>query len=224
MRSPWSLISLDQHVCLHFDWSALSHESLRLEHLLCPMSRLFPFPPILSPPFPHLLYFSRSELMLSGGARESRDNVSGLPIILNKGIMGWRSTNPSIHLSSRDSIPDQAHHHTQTLHISISYLIIKEKHFVIRHPARFLYLGEVLLLVPGKDLHMVEVLNRALVTRLYVKLLEEGVCQVWGVGPRSCSKQKRRRERFSGVKNTGNVAVEGERLAPSFQSCQPRSL
>ena len=31
--------------------------------------------------------------MLSGGARESRDNVSGLSIGVNKGIMGWGSTN-----------------------------------------------------------------------------------------------------------------------------------
>ena len=31
--------------------------------------------------------------MLSKGARESRDNVSGLPIDLNKGIMSWGSTN-----------------------------------------------------------------------------------------------------------------------------------
>ncbi len=31
--------------------------------------------------------------MLSGGARGSRDNVSGLPIRLNKGIMGRGSTN-----------------------------------------------------------------------------------------------------------------------------------
>ena len=41
----------------------------------------------------YLLYSSRSDLMLSGGAREFRDNVSGLPIIMNKGIMGWTSTN-----------------------------------------------------------------------------------------------------------------------------------
>lgn len=57
---------------------------------------------------------------------------------------------------------------------------------------------------------MVEVLDRALVTRVYVKLLEEGIRQVRGVGTGSCSKQKRRRERLGGVKNTGNVAVEGE--------------
>ena len=32
-------------------------------------------------------------IVLSGGARESRDNISGLPNGLNKGIMGWGSTN-----------------------------------------------------------------------------------------------------------------------------------
>ena len=32
-------------------------------------------------------------ILLSGGARESRDNVSGLPNGLSKGIMGWGSTN-----------------------------------------------------------------------------------------------------------------------------------
>ena len=37
--------------------------------------------------------FVQVRSLLSGGARESRDNVSGLPIGLNKGIMGWRSTN-----------------------------------------------------------------------------------------------------------------------------------
>lgn len=73
-----------------------------------------------------------------------------------------------------------------------------------------MYLGEMLLLVPGKDLHVVKILNRTFVTRLYVKLLEEGICQVWGVGTRSCTKQKWRRKRFGGVKNTRNVAVEGE--------------
>lgn len=78
-----------------------------------------------------------------------------------------------------------------------------------------MYLGEMLLLVPRKDLHVVEVLNGALVTRLYVKLLEKGICEVWSVGTRSCTKQQRRRERFGGVKDTGNVAIEGERLAPS---------
>lgn len=31
--------------------------------------------------------------MLVRGARESRDEVSGLPIGLNKGVMGWGSTN-----------------------------------------------------------------------------------------------------------------------------------
>ena len=31
--------------------------------------------------------------MLLEGARESRDNVSGVSIGLNKGIMGWGNTN-----------------------------------------------------------------------------------------------------------------------------------
>ena len=31
--------------------------------------------------------------MVSEGAREFRDNVSVLPIITNKGTMGWRNTN-----------------------------------------------------------------------------------------------------------------------------------
>ena len=31
--------------------------------------------------------------MFSGGARESRDSVSGLTVGLNGGIMGWGSTN-----------------------------------------------------------------------------------------------------------------------------------
>ena len=31
--------------------------------------------------------------MFSGGARESRDSVSGLPVSLNEGMMGWRSAN-----------------------------------------------------------------------------------------------------------------------------------
>lgn len=38
-----------------------------------------------------LLYFSTSALR-KGGARESRDNVLGLPIDLNKGVMGWGNT------------------------------------------------------------------------------------------------------------------------------------
>ena len=38
-----------------------------------------------------LLYFSRSIFFLSGGAREHRDNVSVLPICLNKEIMDRRS-------------------------------------------------------------------------------------------------------------------------------------
>ena len=37
----------------------------------------------------YLLNFSRSALRFSGGARESRDNVSGL---LNKSMMGWWNT------------------------------------------------------------------------------------------------------------------------------------
>ena len=73
-----------------------------------------------------------------------------------------------------------------------------------------MYLGEMLLLVSRKDLDMVEVLNRALVTGLYVKLLEKGSCKVRSVGARSCTKQKWRRERFSSVKDAGNVTVEGE--------------
>ena len=32
-------------------------------------------------------------IVLSGGARESADNVSELLIGLNKGIMGWENTN-----------------------------------------------------------------------------------------------------------------------------------
>ena len=38
-----------------------------------------------------LLYFSRSVFPLSGEAREHRDNVSVLPICLNKEIVGLRS-------------------------------------------------------------------------------------------------------------------------------------
>ena len=34
--------------------------------------------------------------------------------------------NPSINLCSRNSVPDQAHHHSQTLHIPVPHLIVKE--------------------------------------------------------------------------------------------------
>ena len=37
--------------------------------------------------------FLQVRLMLSGGAQEFQDNVSGLPTGLNKGLMGWGSTN-----------------------------------------------------------------------------------------------------------------------------------
>ena len=38
-----------------------------------------------------LLYFSRSTFILLGVTREHRNNVSVLPICLNKETMGWRS-------------------------------------------------------------------------------------------------------------------------------------
>ena len=73
----------------------------------------------------------------------------------------------------------------------------------------------MLLLVSGKDLHVVEVLDRAFITGLYVKLLEERICEVWCMGTGSCTEQKRRGERFGGVKDSRNVVVEGERLTPT---------
>ena len=118
--------------------------------------------------------------------------------------------NPSIHLCSRDAVSDQAHHHSQTLHVPIPYLIVKEEHFLVRHSTRFVYLREVRFLIPRENLHVVKVLNRTLVTRLYVKLLEKSICQVRSVGSGRCTKQKRRRERFSSVKNARNFAVESE--------------
>ena len=36
--------------------------------------------------------FLQVSILLSRGVRQSRDNVSGLPIGLNKGITGWGST------------------------------------------------------------------------------------------------------------------------------------
>ena len=57
---------------------------------------------------------------------------------------------------------------------------------------------------------MVEILDRALVAGLYVKLLEKGVREVGSVGTRSRTQQEGRRERFGGVKDAGHVAVEGE--------------
>ena len=57
---------------------------------------------------------------------------------------------------------------------------------------------------------MVEVLNRALITGLYVELLEKSIREVGSMGTRSGAKQKRRRERFGGVKDAGDVAVEGK--------------
>ena len=57
---------------------------------------------------------------------------------------------------------------------------------------------------------MIEILNRALATGLYVKLLQKGVGEVWCMGARGRAKKKRRGERFGGVKDTGNVTVEGE--------------
>ena len=73
-----------------------------------------------------------------------------------------------------------------------------------------MYLGEMLLLVPGKNLHVIEVVNRAFVTGLYMKLLEEDIGKVWSVGTRSGTKQKRRGECFGGVKDIRDVAIEGE--------------
>ena len=73
-----------------------------------------------------------------------------------------------------------------------------------------MYLGEMLLLVSGKDLHMVKVLNRAFVAGLYVKLLEKCIGEVWSVSARSGTKQERRRERFGGVEDSRDIAVEGE--------------
>ena len=121
--------------------------------------------------------------------------------------------NPSIHLCSRDAIPDQTHHYSQTLHVSIPYLIVEEEYFLVWHSTRLVYPREMRFLVPRENLHMVEVLDRTLVTRLYVKLLEESICQVRRVGSGSCSKQKRRRKRFGSVKDARNFAVEGERFA-----------
>ena len=51
---------------------------------------LIPMPPLQ---LARLLYFSGSAFFLLGGAREHRDNVSVLPICLNKEKLGWRSTN-----------------------------------------------------------------------------------------------------------------------------------
>ena len=41
----------------------------------------------------YTVVFLQVSTTLSGGVRESRDNTSGLPIGLNKDIMGWENTN-----------------------------------------------------------------------------------------------------------------------------------
>jgi len=75
---------------------------------------------------------------------------------------------PPIHLSFRNPVPHQTHHHPQTLHVSIPHLIIKEQHFLMINSTRLVDLGKVRLLIPRENLHIVEIFHSTLVGGLDV--------------------------------------------------------
>ena len=59
-----------------------------------------------------------------------------------------------------DSVAHQIHRHSQTLHIPIPRLVIKEQHILIPQPGRLLQLVEMCDLTPRVYLHVVKELNR----------------------------------------------------------------